>query len=76
MTDFIDDAQRHIEAEREAAIARQLATVPRVATPITNRACNGCGDWIGMDRLNAVPHAVLCIECATVLEHRQKQGRP
>lgn len=75
MTDFIDDAQRHIEAERDATIARQLARTPKVAPPTTNRTCNGCGDWIGMDRLNAVPHAVLCIECATVLEHRNKQGR-
>lgn len=75
MSDEVDDAQRHIDAELEALLARHRARMPHAPAPVADRCCRVCCEWIGMERLGAVPHAVLCIECATVLEHRHKQGR-
>lgn len=36
--------------------------------------CHGCGKQISRNRLNAVPHARLCIECKSV-EEDKKAGR-
>jgi DnaK suppressor protein len=35
--------------------------------------CDGCGNEIGLERLEARPTATLCIECKTVAEIREKQ---
>ncbi len=35
--------------------------------------CDGCGNEIGLERLEARPTATLCIECKTVAEKREKQ---
>lgn len=35
--------------------------------------CDGCGNEIGLERLDARPTATLCIECKTVAEIREKQ---
>ena len=74
MSDIVDDAQRHIDAERDAAIARIVARSASVSLTISDRTCRACAEWIGMDRLQAVPNAVLCIECATALEQSQRPG--
>ena len=36
--------------------------------------CVGCGKQIGLDRLKAVPHARLCIQCKSA-EEEKKSGR-
>ena len=74
MSDIVDDAQRHIDAERDAAIARIVARSVTVSLAVSDRTCRGCAEWIGMDRLHAVPNTVLCIECATTLEQCQRPG--
>lgn len=74
MSDIVDDAQRFIDAERDHAVARILARVPKASPAISDRTCRACAEWIGMDRLDVVPNAVLCIECATALEYRQQRG--
>ncbi|HUV29583.1 MAG TPA: TraR/DksA C4-type zinc finger protein [Acidobacteriota bacterium] len=37
--------------------------------------CESCGKQIGADRLKAVPHARMCIECKSVEEERQAGRR-
>ena len=52
------------DAERARALLnRVLATLPKVGTPGYGR-CAVCGDVIGRDRLLAVPHTEVCIDCA------------
>ena len=35
--------------------------------------CNGCGEEIGLNRLQARPTATLCIDCKTLEEIKEKQ---
>jgi len=35
--------------------------------------CNGCGEEIGLNRLQARPTASLCIDCKTLEEIKEKQ---
>ena len=35
--------------------------------------CNGCGEEIGLKRLQARPTATLCIDCKTLEEIKEKQ---
>ncbi|MFJ5533881.1 TraR/DksA family transcriptional regulator [Streptomyces sp. NPDC093261] len=52
------------DAERARTLLdRVLATLPKVGTPGYGR-CGVCGDVIGRDRLLAVPHTEVCIDCA------------
>ncbi|RTZ58597.1 MAG: RNA polymerase-binding protein DksA, partial [Gammaproteobacteria bacterium] len=37
--------------------------------------CESCGVEIGVQRLEARPTATLCIDCKTLQEIREKQGR-
>ncbi|MPZ52283.1 MAG: TraR/DksA family transcriptional regulator [Acidimicrobiia bacterium] len=37
--------------------------------------CDTCGDWIGIDRLNALPHASDCTVCASAPTRNQRFAR-
>jgi DnaK suppressor protein len=57
-------ARLHADAERARTLLdRILATLSRVGAPGFGR-CAACGDVIGRDRLLAVPHTDVCIDCA------------
>ncbi|MFF3514321.1 TraR/DksA family transcriptional regulator [Streptomyces sp. NPDC002573] len=52
------------DADRARNLLDQvLATLPRVGTPGYGQ-CTVCGDIISRDRLLAVPHTEVCIDCA------------
>lgn len=69
--DEVDRAQVWEEREREAAIAaaRTRSTVaPLVVHGV--RFCRGCHGAIAQARIDAVPSAVLCLDCAVDAEIR------
>lgn len=70
-----DFAEQATELENEEVVERldeeakqELALVNRALAKIENGtfgACEDCGNPISGERLNALPHAPLCIKCAS-----------
>ncbi len=59
--------------DRERRLIKKITeTIARIETDEFG-FCDGCGNEIGLDRLEARPTATLCIECKTVAEIREKQ---
>lgn len=58
--DALDDSSRTELVQIQAALDRLEAGV--------YGECRECGDSVGLARLNALPYATLCIECARALE--------
>jgi len=72
-----DAATDTFEREKEMAINDNLdyllQEVDRALEKIaagTYGLCDRCGGRIGVERLNALPHAVFCIECQDLIEGR------
>ena len=67
MADIIDLAAEREEELRRIAI--ENAKKPRNSGRTGNTGlCLNCGDTIGEKRLEANPHTILCIDCATEAE--------
>jgi RNA polymerase-binding transcription factor DksA len=58
---FFDEEERRIAEARQALADGSYGT------------CRGCGREIGRERLEAVPEAVLCIDCQRHFEGRHRQ---
>lgn len=73
MTDHADEAERHEEAEREAALLRHRNrhhANPHKGVAVVR--CIDCGEPIPSGRLAAHPFAVRCIDDARRYELRRK----
>jgi DnaK suppressor protein len=78
-SEFEENAQKHRIAglvsclnERDQKMIRQIdATLKRIDEG-TYGQCDRCEDEIGPERIRALPTAILCIDCATAREKRQR----
>jgi DnaK suppressor protein len=59
------DSQVAISLNEESLLEQVEAAIERLQTG-TYGLCQQCGHTIGMERLQAVPYAAHCIECASV----------
>ncbi len=59
MADQLDDAERIVNAQRDAALSNRVRYVGVSAT-----RCEECGEKIPEGRRKAVPGCKLCVECA------------
>lgn len=58
-----DDVVMQLDAEGREEIAMIDAALGRIEEGHYGR-CTGCGNAINPERLNAIPYAALCIQCA------------
>ncbi len=83
--DVFDQAQANDEFFRQAALQTHFAAHrqvlsrgetpgphPQGAGPGPRRICRDCGDAIEPGRLEALPHAVRCVECQKKHERRDR----
>ena len=66
------DSQVAISLNEEALLEQVEAAIERLQTGVYG-VCLQCGHEIGMERLQAVPYAAHCIECAQVEPVRTKK---
>lgn len=66
MTDLVDRATEENDAWLNQQIRQHLSTLP--ANTVTD--CMDCGEPIGVQRKAALPHAVRCIDCQSLLERK------
>ncbi|MBX3580816.1 MAG: TraR/DksA C4-type zinc finger protein [Rhizobiaceae bacterium] len=67
----IELAERRVEAERDAGVARIRA---KLAGTSGRLVCD-CGNPIGELRRRAMPNTDTCIDCATFLERQPNRRR-
>lgn len=67
--DVVDTGSASYERERAQSLALHARRILRQVDDALVRLdrgvygrCERCGDWIGFDRLEAVPYATLCLE--------------
>lgn len=77
MTDAADRAQIREEQERDEALARareqaHLAAAEQPFEIEGRRVCLDCFEPIERRRLKALPGAVRCLECQTLIERRHR----
>ena len=80
MADLADISEERIEFERDLnirnALDAMLPDLPQVIIAGDDGApmiiCYDCGGPIPPARLAAQPHAIRCIECQTIEEHRAR----
>lgn len=66
MTDVYDRAQELEQRQREAALARQAATIRPFGSSLTH--CDDCGEEIPALRREKVPGCTRCVDCQTAAE--------
>jgi DnaK suppressor protein len=59
--------------DRERKLIKKIDETLRIIESQDYGYCNGCGEEIGLKRLEARPTATLCIDCKTLDEIREKQ---
>jgi DnaK suppressor protein len=59
--------------DRERKLIKKIDETLRINESQDYGYCNGCGEEIGLKRLEARPTATLCIDCKTLDEIREKQ---
>lgn len=59
--------------DRERKLIKKIDETMRLIDADEYGFCNGCGEEIGLKRLEARPTANLCIDCKTLSELKEKQ---
>lgn len=64
------------QIERDAAELNDVELALERVQAGSYGICVDCGEPIAWKRLDAVPHAVRCLDCEALLESRQPPGNP
>lgn len=77
MADDTDRASELEEIERQSALAAmnlpsRTGSHRFASVAFYSIECEKCGAPIGVERLNALPDATLCIDCANLAERRNR----
>ncbi|HLU52631.1 MAG TPA: TraR/DksA C4-type zinc finger protein [Acidimicrobiia bacterium] len=68
-SDAVDDIARAIASRSEAALEEVEAALAAMEDG-TYGTCQACGESVGEERLQAIPHARLCAACASTTARR------
>ena len=68
MPDEMDRAQAASEVYENAAMRSHFSCKPKIASIVTARDCEDCGNPIPAARLKANPAALRCVPCQTKFE--------
>ncbi|OUR62042.1 hypothetical protein A9Q74_06230 [Colwellia sp. 39_35_sub15_T18] len=76
MTDVVDKACELEQKQREQALAAARVTIEKPKELHGHRYCLDCDLELDTNRLIANPKAVRCVDCQTLLEHKNKRFYP
>jgi len=76
VTDQIDQACKLEQKQREQALAACEMPIEKPNELHGHRYCLDCDIELSTNRLIANPKAVRCVECQTLLEHKNKRFYP
>ncbi len=74
-TDEIEREKAYLLATHEGRYLYRIIEALRRIIQGEYGICQECGSNIGINRLEAVPHARFCIECKTEIEQEEKEER-
>ena len=70
-TDNMEREKKYFFAGREGKLLDYLERALQRIDDGSYGVCRGCGEMINYERLKAVPHATLCIECKSKQENHR-----
>jgi RNA polymerase-binding transcription factor DksA len=73
------EVEYRVQAVLDASVLARLAELDGALQRIddgTYGRCVRCGSTIGRDRLEAIPHAALCVRCQEADDDRRRARRP